>query len=192
MILSTDEFFETIPGQPHTTLNKRVWQHPGCIVDVGCYGWDYCNCFLGKKRIIGVDPDLSVPKIDGAELMQAQIGPVNGLISFQGSTNFRVDNPNVPQVPMWSWKRFVAASITADGIAVLKLNIEGSEWPLLSSMDESDFSKIDQIAVSFHHFVPDWREMEKCSHAVIGYLESVSYYSREIYSPLGWWLFYKK
>lgn len=186
-----DEFFETIPGNPHTTLHTRVWQHPGAIVDVGCAGWDWSNVFLGKKRVIGLDPDLSVPVVAGAELMQTQLGASNGVVSFQGSTGFHVDNDsaNVPQSPIWSWKRFVHAAIDSRGVAALKINAEGAEWPLLASMDEDDFAHIDQIAVSFHDFV--WPSMAKSSKSLRGYLHSVGYASRDIYSPLGWWLFYK-
>lgn len=184
------EFFETIPGYAHTTLHTRVWQHPGAIVDIGCAGWDWCNIFLGKKRVIGVDPDLTVVPVPGAELMQTQIGCANGVVSFQGSTNFRVDSAEVPQVSMWTWKRFVKAAIDKKGIAALKINAEGAEWPLLASMGSDDFESIDQIAVSFHDFV--WPEMEKASQALVRYLESSGYASREIYQPYRWFLFWKR
>lgn len=183
-----ENFFETKSGQPHTTLNTRVWEHPGVIVDLGCEGWDWCAAFLGKKRIIGVDPDLRVPVIAGAELMQTQIGPYNGLVSFQGDTHVSAP-PTAPQVSMWSWKRFYNAAVDNKGISALKINIEGGEWPLLISMDADDFAPIDQIAVSFHDFA--WPKMAKSSQALIGYIESHGFTSRHIYPPLNWWLFYK-
>lgn len=182
-----DTFFETMPGQPHTTLHSRVWDHPGVIVDLGCSGWDWCGVFLGKKRVIGVDPDLRVPVAPGAELMQTQIGPYNGIVSFQGATAVDAD-PAGPQSAIWTWKRFAKAAVDRKGIAALKINIEGGEWPLLASMDENDFDFIDQIAVSFHDFV--WPEMAKSSRAVISYLESVGFIPRPIYAPLNWWLFH--
>lgn len=186
-----DTFFETIPGQPHTTLHSRVWNHPGAIVDVGCAGYDWCKVFIGKKRIIGLDPDLSVPKVPGVELMQTQLGPFNGIVSFQGATNFNLEDvPALPLFPMWSWKRFAKAAIGPAGVAALKLNIEGSEWPLLASMGVSDFECIDQLAISFHDFA--WPDMAGVSKALISYLESLGYHSKEIYKPLGWWLFWKQ
>lgn len=185
----SESFFETIPGQPHTTLNTRVWNHPGAIVDLGCLGWDWCATFLGKKRIVGVDPDLNVPTIPGADLMQTQIGPYDGVVSFQGATYVNASELG-PQVSMWTWKRFYKAAIDSKGIAALKINIEGGEWPLLASMDEDDFAPIDQIAVSFHDFA--WPGMAKVSKALIGYLENVGYKSRSIYPPYNWWLFYKQ
>lgn len=187
-MISSDNFFETIPGQPHTTLHKRVWDHPGAIVDVGCAGWDWCGVFLGRKRVIGLDPDLSVPVVPGAELIQTQLGPYNGIVSFQGSTGFNL-GADVPQAPIWSWKRFAKAAIDSRGIAALKINAEGAEWPLLASMGEDDFQSIDQIAVSFHDFV--WPEMAKISEVLIGYLVRVGYKSHGIYPPYNWWLFYK-
>lgn len=183
-----ETFFETMPGNAHTTLNTRVWEHPGAIVDLGCANWDWCAAFLGKKRVIGVDPDLSVPPIPGAELMQTQVGPYDGITSFQGST-FVSAPEGGPQVSMWSWKRFYRASIGSNGIAALKINIEGGEWPLLISMDEDDFAPINQIAVSFHDFA--WPKMTKASQALIGYVESHGFTSRHIYPPFNWWLFYK-
>lgn len=182
-----EEFFETLPGQPHSTVNSRVWAHPGAVVDVGCAGWDWCGVFLGKKRVVGLDPDLSVPKVPGADLLQTQIGPYNGVVSFCGSTS--VDAPAcAPQSSIWTWKRFVHAAIDSKGIAVLKINAEGAEWPLLASMDESDFESIDQIAVSFHDFV--WPGMAKSTKALVSLLESYGYTSRHIYPPLGWYLFH--
>lgn len=180
-------FFETLPGQPHTTVHTRVWDHPGAVVDAGCYGWDWSGIFVGKKRVIGLDPDLSVTAIPGTELLQTQIGPYNGVVAFQGST--LIDAPaSGPQSSIWSWKRFAKAAIDSRGIAILKLNIEGGEWPLLASMGESDFKSINQIAVSFHDFA--WPDMAKSTKAIIGYLESLGYVSKHIYPPLNWWLFH--
>lgn len=183
-----ETFFETMPGQPHTTVNSRVWGHPGAVVDLGAAGWDWSGAFLGKKRVIGADPyEQHTPP--GAELIQALVGPYDGTIYFQGSTSVNAALSG-PQASMWSWKRFYTASIDSKGIAILKLNIEGGEYPLLASMDESDFANIDQIAVSFHDFV--WPGMAKSSKALIAYLESLGYTSKPIYPPLGWFLFYKE
>lgn len=180
-------FFETIPGQPHTTVNSRVWQDDGAVVDLGCRGWDWSAAFIGKKRVIGVDPDRRVTAIPGTELHQSLIGPYDGVVSFRGETT--VDAPaDGPQNAIWTWKRFSRAAIDVHGIAILKINIEGGEWPLLASMGESDFKSIDQIAVSFHDFA--WPDMTKSTRAIIGYLESLGYASKHIYPPLNWWLFY--
>lgn len=184
----SESFFETMPGYPHSTLHTRVWDHPGVIVDLGCEGWDWCAIFLGKRRVIGVDPDLRVPPCPGAELMQTQIGAHNGITSFQGDTHVTAP-AGAPQVSMWAWPRFYKASVDSKGIAALKINIEGGEWPLLASMDEDDFAPIDQIAVSFHDFA--WPRMAKSTHASISHLESLGYTSRHTYAPCNWWLFYK-
>lgn len=183
-----DTFFETLIGQPHSTVHSRVWDHEGAIVDIGCSGWDWPRIFIGKKRVVGVDPDLSVPVIPGIELLQMQLGPYNGVVSFQGAT--AVDAPpNGPQSAIWTWQRFAKAAIDKRGVAVLKINAEGAEWPLLASMSESDFAQIDQIAVSFHDFV--WPAMAKSTKAMIYYLESLGYTSRHIYPPFNWWLFFR-
>lgn len=183
----SETFFETMPGYPHSTVNSRVFEHPGAVVDLGCAGWDWSATFLGRKRVIGVDPyEQHTPP--GAELIQATVGPYDGLIRFQGSTIVDAALTG-PQASMWSWKRFYHASIDTRGIAILKLNIEASEYALLASMQESDFDNIDQIAVSFHDFA--WPGYTKATKAIVGYLESLGYVSKVIYSPLGWYLFYK-
>ena len=182
-----EEFFETIPGQPHSTVHARVWEHPGVVIDLGCRGWDWSGAFIGKKRVIGVDPDKRVTAIPGTELHQSLIGPYDGVVSFLGETT--TDAPaDGPQNAIWSWKRFVRAAIDKRGVAVLKINIEGGEWPLLASMDHDDFAQIDQLAVSFHHFV--WPGMFRTTHALINLLESHGYTARQIYAPLGWYLFH--
>ena len=48
-------------------FHPRVWSHKGAIVDLGCLGWDWSKCFLGKKRVIGADPNESIIP-EGAEL----------------------------------------------------------------------------------------------------------------------------
>lgn len=182
-----DTFFETQPGQPHTTVHSRVWDHPGAVVDVGCRGWDWSGAFIGKKRVIGVDPDRGTTAIPGTELHQSLLGPYDGVVSFRGETTVGAPADG-PQNAIWTWKRFARAAIDARGVAILKLNIEGGEWPLLASMDADDFAQIDQIAASFHHFV--WPNMEKSSSAITTLLHLHGFQPRCIYEPLGWMLFY--
>ena len=63
------------------------------------------------------------------------------------------------EIQMLDWKTF-CNKFEIDKVSVLKLNIEGSEYPLLHSMDSEDFSKINQIAVSFHDWMnPKWRNL---------------------------------
>jgi hypothetical protein len=183
----SDTFFETVPGQPHTTVHSRVWDHPGAVVDLGCRGWDWSAPFIGRKRVIGCDPDPRATAIPGTELMQTQIGAYDGIVAFQGETF--IDAPaGGPQSAIWSWKRFAKAAIDIKGIAILKINIEAGEYPLLASLDERDFAAIDQLAISFHHFA--WAGKIKATRALVGYLEDIGYKSRSIYEPLGWYLFY--
>jgi hypothetical protein len=182
----SDTFFETIPNQTFSTVNSRVWEHPGAVVDLGCAGWDWCAPFIGKKRVVGADPyEKRTPP--GVELISALVGPYNGTISFQGSTSVSAPSDG-PSASMWAWKTFNARTIDKNGIAILKLNIEGGEYPLLASMDETDFENIDQIAVSFHDFC--WPRFTRNTRAMVGYLESLGYVSKQIHEQLNWWLFY--
>ncbi len=69
---------------------------------------------------------------------------------------------------------------------MLKINIEGAEYPLLHSMTVSDFAKIDQIAVSFH----DWMDSEQSDlkYASIKLLEKAGFKVESIYPQWGWYL----
>ena len=42
---------------------------------------------------------------------------------------------------MLSWKTF-CERFNIDNVSILKINIEGSEYSFLDSLDETDFSKI--------------------------------------------------
>jgi len=33
---------------PYYRFHPRIWEHKGPVVDLGCLGWDWSRCFLGK------------------------------------------------------------------------------------------------------------------------------------------------
>ena len=73
-----------------------------------------------------------------------------------------------------------------DSISVLKVNIEGGEYPLFASMLASDFERIDQIAVSFHDWMlPGWK---KNTTAMLALLDSNQFSIRELAPHIGWYL----
>ena len=167
-------------------MDERVFNHDGCVVDVGCAGWDWSGIFLNKKRVIGVDPNEdSVPA--GAELFRGVLGP------FNGKAEFRVDGIrsttmglNLEEtVDMIGWKSF-CRKFEIDRVSVLKLNIEGSEYSLLSSMDSDDFAMIDQIAVSFHDWMNEsWKHL---TDSCLSLLKSMGFRVEKICEKFGWYL----
>lgn len=147
----------TIEDFDYSRVDDRCLTHDGCVVDLGCCGWHLFDFFNGKKRIIGVDPYEA--EMDGVDFFEGMVGPVNGdvYVHRAGANttcfgNIDCENEEFARVfKMLSWKNF-CKKFDINSISLLKINIEGSEFPLLHSMDSEDFSKIDQIAISFHDF----------------------------------------
>jgi hypothetical protein len=187
-----NNLFHVIPQQDWTVIHNRVFNHTGCIVDIGCLTWGWLPAFKHKKRFIGIDPFEN--PIDGAELFKGCLGPFNGnvFIKYDGQGSNILNNNtdvNASQVDMMCFKSFVNR-FNIDEISLLKINIEGSEYPLLHSMDTEDFKKIDQICISFHTFVnPNWKFLTESS---LHLLKNMGYEIIETFDRWGWYLAIKK
>lgn len=180
--------FETIPGQDYSRVEQRCLQHNGCIVDIGCLDWDWCNFFIGKKRVIGIDPFET--QRENTELFKGVIGTYNGSTIMQniGIASSMINQESGEEVVVKTWKTFIQ-EYNIEKISVLKVNIEGAEYDLLNSMDNTDFDNIDQIAISFHDWlVPEWREK---TWDAIRLLISKNYMLDKINDSWGWYLFIK-
>lgn len=182
---------QTITGEDYSLVDDRVFSHKGCVVDVGCLDWDWSRVFLNKKRVIGIDPfENNTP--EGAELFKGLLGSLNGKtnIKFDNlASSIHSHNENSEEFVVKNWKTF-CKDYNIDEVSVLKINIEGAEYSLLNSLDSEDFSKIDQIAVSFHDWMnPNWANLTK---STIFLLESFGYEVRCIFERLGWYLAVKK
>jgi len=158
-------------GEPWTRVHRRVWEHPGAIVDLGCASWDWSGRFLGKKRVLGVDPfETSIPH--GAEFWQGAVSVSSGTVKMlkngHGSSTRGAEaqlRETVPAIALAEMLR--QRDVTS--VSVLKLNVEGSEVEILMTLPEALFASIDQIAVSFHDFLHgDYRRTE----AVLSYLRN--------------------
>ena len=157
-----------IRPEPETVwsrIHPRFIDHDGCIVDLGCFGWNenfedsgynWAGYFFGKKRVIGVDPQ-EEPNIN-AELFKGFVCNFSGkadLISIGGTASIE-KSPN-GSYDVLSWKDF-KKKFAINSISIVKINIEGCEWDLIDSFDDEDFSEIDQICVSFHDWLPEFQE----------------------------------
>jgi len=149
---------KTIGEWDYSRVDDRLLSHDGCIVDLGCDDWEFVKPFIGLKRIIGADP-FGKP-LEGATFYQGAVGTINGIAqitsSGQNSSTFFVPkyDEKTIGVQMVTWRKFcLLHSITS--VSLLKLNIEGGEYPLLANMSSNDYARIDQIAVSFHNFIDD-------------------------------------
>ncbi len=184
------KLFETINGQKYSSVCERVFEHDGCIVDIGCLFWDWSSFFIGKKRIIGIDP--FEKKIDGVELFSGLIGSKEGIVTLKdssGCSTIYCNNNGGKQYEMITWKTF-CEKFNIDKISVLKINIEGSEYDLINSMTQSDFEKIDQITISFHHFLN--KEWEEKTNKAVSLIEKMGFYKIQTNVDYGWYLFIKQ
>jgi len=183
---SPNQIIETIPGWAYSQVDARCFDHDGVIVDVGCLGWNWSNTFLKRKRVIGIDPQEK--PIEGAEFFKGLLGPFDGITRLYGdgqSASIRNIASESNLYDTISWKT-LCSKFNIDKVSVLKMNIEGAEYPLLHSMTVNDFKKIDQIAVSFH----DWwySNQSALKYASIELLKEVGFNVKSIYPQWGWYL----
>lgn len=176
----------------YSTYDDRALLHDGCIVDVGCAGWDMFASLVGKKRIIGVDP--FEEEKEGFEFYKGILGPIYGEAWITDNSD-ESTNMFYPQGQSYllfrsvNWKLFCQEQ-NIDRVSILKLNIEGAEYPLLHSMDTDDFEKIDQIMVSFHDWInPKWKHLTQASHHL---LIANNFELGHVASQYGWHLYLKK
>lgn len=188
------ELIQTIKGENYSSIHPRAFEHDGCIIDLGCASWNWSSIFIGKKRLIGIDPFEKHTPL-GAELLNAIIGPFNGIswMNYDGFNSKVMQNGILNQkmnlFNVFTWRK-LCDELNINNISILKMNIEGAEYPLLSSMDKSDFEKIDQIIVSFHDWMnPMWSNLTLSS---IYLLEKSGFELQVIDSTYNWVLGLKK
>lgn len=189
-----NNLIETYPGNLWSRILDNALTDDGTIVDVGCLHWDWGQTLVGHKRYVGIDP-IEQNKPNGCELFTGVLGPSNGKVFMNVNidasnimNNQDIESKSTIEIEMLDWKSF-CNRYQIDNVSVLKLNIEGSEYPLLHSMDSDDFSKINQIAVSFHDWMnPKWRNLTKSS---LQLLKDSGFDVITIYRPYGWFLAFR-
>lgn len=128
-------------------VHKRAMTHPGTIIDIGCLTWDWSLPFRGKKQIIGFDP-LEKNTPSWATLIQKAVSISSGTTKFavkgltSGISLCDSDTITVESVSLCS---IIA---TYSPINIIKMNVEGAEFPLLVSVKHPI---ADQMVVSFHN-----------------------------------------
>lgn len=189
VVLGEHKLIQTIEGADYSTINDRCFVDDDCIVDLGCKYWDWSEIFSGKKRVIGVDPFESSKS--HFEIFKGIIGNFNGTTKMlnQGIQSNVFDDESGEIVEVKTWKQF-KEDYNIKNISILKINIEGAEYELLKSLDDSDFEDINQIAISFHDWMkPEWKnDTEYC----LKLIESKGFEIKKINEPWGWYLAQKK
>lgn len=172
------------PIQTWSTVDTRYRAHGGSIVDLGCLYWDWSQHFIQEGfHVVGADPQER--EIPGAILFKGVVGATDGNCQIEAAGAVAKVGTAGEWYPQMSWKTFCKA-YNIDRVAILKINIEGGEYPLLNSMDAEDFSKIDQITVSFHEWL--WPEQRAQAEATRRLLELNGFNLMKIDTPYGWWL----
>lgn len=192
--MNTNELIQIKPewypyGYAHGDVNRwsrihpRFKNHDGCIVDLGCLGWNndfqdktsdnWAGYFFDKKRVIGIDPQ-ELPN-DKSEFFKGFISDFSGKanLSSEGSEHqFNMIISDDGEYDVLTWNDF-RSKFNIDSISILKINIEGSEWGLIQSFDDEDFNDIDQICISFHTFMPQYNnsvyfeKTQKCIDKIV-------------------------
>jgi hypothetical protein len=181
-----ENFFRTIPDAQWSLVHKRCLTHNGCIVDLGCLWWDWSKFFFGKKNIIGVDPQEN--PINGAQLFKGALANFTGKGILDGTGQSAKLIPSNEGFDTLTWNDFIM-NYKINDISILKVNIEGEEYNLIKSFSKEDFNKIDQIAISFHHFVNGswWSQTMEC----LKIIEENNFEIKDL-GIWGWYLCIKK
>mgnify|MGYP000564823888 CR=1 FL=1 len=164
-------------GLAYVEPNFVYWPRikPGdTVVDAGCsYEADFSVLMIERHgaKSFAVDPTRKHhPSLAALEArygdkfihLPIAIGPSNGELIFHESETHESgslmdDHTNVISDKIVS---YTVRSVTlpklveqleADKIAILKLDIEGAEYPLLLDVKASDLAPFDQIFIEFHH-----------------------------------------
>lgn len=134
-------------------FDDRCLSHPGVILDLGCFSWDWSKYFFDKgKRVIGFDLQETIHP-PSVEFRKQAVMPfaieqkVRGTNAYDSSVMLSFgDQPGVAIETVSLDSILAEFSIMP---SLLKMNIEGAEFPLLFSLKEPP---TDQLIVSFHDF----------------------------------------
>ena len=170
----------------HFQFDDRCLSHSGAIIDIGCYSWDWSQWFLDNgKRVIGFDLN-EVRQPAGAELRKQAVMPFDGKVLIRANNDV-----DATVMPMWNSTGQEIQSVSLGSIlkefpmpALIKMNVEGAEYPLLFSLKEPP---ADQLIVSFHDFAPYFPYSKHLSQTVRNYL-SVWYNWSETCPEYSWWM----
>ena len=179
-------------------IHPRFMEHDGYIGDLGCLGWNidfndktsdnWAGFFFDKKRVIGVDPqETDNPH---AELFKGFISSFSGEanLSKEGIAGQMLESSG-GKYNVLTWRDF-KSKFNINSISILKINIEGAEWDLIKSLESNDFENVDQIAVSFHDFLPEFKNNHKLTEECVNKILSFGYNVVDL-GIYGWKLFIK-
>ena len=169
---------------PHDWLryHPRVFDVPGDVLDFGCLTWDWSKPFIGKKRVIGIDPQEEETP-DGTILHKGLVSTSFGTANIEfGQQNAAIDKIGSDVCSMITYDQFIEMYDIKE-IALLKMNIDGSEYDHIIRWKRPP---ADQLIISFH----PW----KVNNMTTGFMMTLldQWYDRvQIHEQYNWWLFLK-
>lgn len=179
-------------GEGWKRHHERVYERPGPVLDIGCWGWDWSLQFAGRKEIIGYDPQEFCLPAWATEFHREAVGPWDGcMVSRESVLDPVCSGPfclgqdvQLRTVPMRSF----ASVLKQHTPALVKLNVEGAEYAILTAVDHP---VADQLIVSFHGWpVASWGSKE-LAMAIVQWLRRW-YDATEIDQRWEWWMFLAK
>lgn len=179
-IENTPEIMNTVTVNEHTFFPSKLSKNP-IVVDLGCSEGGFYKNFKRQfeyGKFIGIEANpINYEKIKGFNddntiMVNSAICSEDRTdkdISFVVATNdgtigsFVFDESSIALAnPNNEIKRFTVPTIkiseifekyNLDKIDILKVDVEGAEWEVLESLDNSLLDKIGQISVEFHDFI---------------------------------------
>jgi hypothetical protein len=195
---------------PKWEFDDRIWGDTGVVYDLGCLRWEWLEPFAGRRLVVGVDPNETACPA-GCELVRAAVTPYAGSVTMQGKGLQAVcsdsvtpynsecgyavgreenEQTGVYPVPAVTWAELVA---THGQAALVKINIEGAEIPLLMTAKQP---MAPQLIVAFHRPGQDYSQaswpQSEAIDACIAYLGTwydARYTKLDHSAPDKWWHF---
>lgn len=147
-----------IVNQGHYRFDNRVFHDEGPVLDLGCLGWDWSKEFAHRKQVVGFDP-IETHEPDWAELHRAAVGPYTGRAAFEKTAKRFDSRLTMAGEPSNMTVDVVAFAdiVNEHQPSLVKMNIEGAEYPLLVACTHPI---CPQVVVSFHDFREHrWRDL---------------------------------
>jgi FkbM family methyltransferase len=156
----------------HTFLDKDFYLNPANIVDLGACRGEFILGFLDHFKIIkkAILVEANPTNFNSIpDFLKDQFIVINNFISSEGLGYSKfIEDPNSPYNGTNFFNYFpggishdikkislndIRNQYNLEKIDILKIDIEGSEYEILESMDHKDFDGIDQITIEFHDFL---------------------------------------
>jgi FkbM family methyltransferase len=170
---------------PHTSI-VEIQQHyvlasalsaESVILDLGANVGGFAKEIISRFgcQVVSVEPELAnfdaIPDHPNLRKVRGAIGGKCGQFGLRVSsdpTGHRIELQDegktavaTEQVVMVHDFTSLTALTSVENIALMKLDVEGCEWDWLDTISDEQLSRIGQLTIEFHDFVPELRESNR-------------------------------